>query len=607
MEKLNKIKEIADKLGLQSLSDRVSSLIARKLQNNQEIIIPLVGEFSSGKTTLLNSLTDSKSLETASKPTTAIIFELRFGSEKNVAKVTNYSGEKYLVDDFAELKNDKLKEAELVQVFDVSNSVPISTVLVDTPGLSSPTKEHIEALTDYLPNADAIALVSDVNQQLTKSLLNFIKTVNISKKEMFLVLTKCGTKTKEEVEQARQYAEKLLPNMPVICTDALSQDNLEFTSLLSVVQDKKNEIISKAIDININAIIQELKSNIVELLESSETGTDDINNQIQKYDDRLSGFNREIDSVIKKITLEVDDTKQDVNSLFYETVQSRLLSLASGNSDNPDVAVQNEICSISNTILDKFRRDIFRISSARISKSTEEIANVSSSVLSDLDLSNLDFDSYNYSINLSEAGHQYDGTLTFISKGIMAVGAAAAIVVTAGGAIAGTAATGTAMNVGTAVSVADTASDVASIQSNRRLRKMLTKESVNKFVDSVPKNFDKIEERENNFQKQIGAKQTFVRTGVSWITDRLMGKPERKRLINAYIYDTLIPEFERHIETVSSYVVFNISDILKTKLKDNFDRFQEKLSELKSSKEESLDLYNKKIEELNDYLKYLNQ
>ena len=83
---------IADDLNLKDLSSDLSFLKSRIEQPNKDVIIPLVGEFSSGKTTLVNTLTDNKQLETASKATTATIFEIRFGCERCYAEIISSDG-----------------------------------------------------------------------------------------------------------------------------------------------------------------------------------------------------------------------------------------------------------------------------------------------------------------------------------------------------------------------------------------------------------------------------------------------------------------------------------------------------------------------------------
>ncbi len=170
---IDKILEIAVDLEFLDLAAEAENIRKKLSDENSLLVLPLVGEFSSGKTSLINALTDNKKLETATKPTTATIYVIHFGCKKCCATVFE-NGKETQVDDIAELKNDVYKDAQIINVFDTSTKVPSSTVIVDTPGLSSPERKHREVLTEFLPQADGIFLTVDVNQQITKSLTDFI-------------------------------------------------------------------------------------------------------------------------------------------------------------------------------------------------------------------------------------------------------------------------------------------------------------------------------------------------------------------------------------------------------------------------------------------------
>ncbi|MCQ2132583.1 MAG: septin family protein, partial [Bacteroidaceae bacterium] len=69
MDRIEQLQIIAEYLGLSNVVTELKAIDFRSKQENPTLMLPLVGEFSSGKTTLINSLTDSKKLETATKPT----------------------------------------------------------------------------------------------------------------------------------------------------------------------------------------------------------------------------------------------------------------------------------------------------------------------------------------------------------------------------------------------------------------------------------------------------------------------------------------------------------------------------------------------------------
>lgn len=210
MNNIGKLLEISEYLGLSNITSELKAIALRSQQENATLVLPLVGEFSSGKTTLINSLTDSKKLETATKPTTATIYEVHFGCDSCRASVLNDKNEFIDIEDISSLKNDALADAKVVTVFDTSVRVPATTILVDTPGLSSPDPKHKQTLVNFLPKADGIMLVSDINQQITRSLTDFIETMKLSKRPIYLVLTKSDTKSANDIEAAKNTLVKIV-------------------------------------------------------------------------------------------------------------------------------------------------------------------------------------------------------------------------------------------------------------------------------------------------------------------------------------------------------------------------------------------------------------
>jgi ribosome biogenesis GTPase A len=151
---IDRLIQIAQDVNLLSEAAQLSYIKQRNADDNCELILPIIGEFSAGKTTLINALTDSKKLETASKPTTATIYEIHFGCESCYAEVFDDEGNKNRIDDISSLINDDLAGSLVVNVFDTSKRIPSGIILVDTPGLSSPDPRHKQTLVDFLPKAD---------------------------------------------------------------------------------------------------------------------------------------------------------------------------------------------------------------------------------------------------------------------------------------------------------------------------------------------------------------------------------------------------------------------------------------------------------------------
>ena len=260
MKDIDRLIEIAQDINMLSDTAQLCLIKQRYAKKNCELILPLVGEFSAGKTTLINALTDSNQLETATKPTTATIYEIHFGCDSCYAEVFDDKGEKTTVQDIASLKNEVLSDAVVVNVFDTAKEIPSGIIIVDTPGLSSPNPRHKQTLVDFLPKADGILLVVDVNQQVTRSLTDFIDTMRLASRPVFLVITKCDTKSESELDTVKKYiAEncKLSLNQ-VACVSATKGDMSQIYELLQSVQNEKNRILEEVNAHRVNEIIKHI-------------------------------------------------------------------------------------------------------------------------------------------------------------------------------------------------------------------------------------------------------------------------------------------------------------------------------------------------------------
>ena len=434
---LQRIIEIANDTKQMDLVQKLEEINYVLNTTNAPLVLPLVGEFSSGKTTLLNAITDSKKLETATKPTTATIYEVYFGNETISANVIMEDGSITEVTDIDELKNDRLKDAALVEVYDTSTKISSSTVLVDTPGLSSPDPKHKEVLIDFIPKADGILLVIDINQQITKSLIDFTKTVSLSNRPIYLIITKCDTKSNDEIESVKAYIRKNteLKVEDIVCVSAQNQNLSEFYTLLETIDSNKYAILKNVNQQRIQNLITILLERIDELLSKTEN-SDSLEQELLSQKRELETIKRNIDNLLDEASTKMVDTENDICRSFNNLVFERLESLVTSDSVNYDAQAISEINGIANQLLTSFKQNIqnviYDISNER--RNTNLDINLSS--LREIKLSDVKISQVPYNLNLNSVGHEYDTAISGGAKVLAVVGLIAATVATAGAAAA---------------------------------------------------------------------------------------------------------------------------------------------------------------------------
>ena len=556
-QRINILKEAAQKIGSNTFIDELNRLEKRLSIQNAPILLPLVGEFSSGKTTLINSLTDSKALETATKPTTATIFEIHFGAPDNSAEILKNDGSVEKVTDIASLKNDKLTDTKVITVFDKSTSVPATTILVDTPGISSPDPRHQQTLVDFLPQADALLLVVDINQQLTKSLSNFLKTASLSGTELNAVLTKSDTKSPSEIEAAKKYFLENcdLPIRKLAAVSAAKGELTELYDMLSDIEKRKSEVLKKSTENRLKVITEQILSSIDVMLKASQDDSK-LEEGIREQQLKLSKIRSQIDNLVKNIQGEIEDITRETARNFEDQVSLRLSSLVNGKSNNYDAEAVNAINSIASVLTGEYRQKISRLIADKISRSSDK-TDFAIDNLGSLDLSSIGIQGLSYDLDLNSLGHEYDG---WIKTGVIAIGAAAAAtaVIATGGAAA--AAEG-AIGVGTVIDVADTATDVSSMMSNKRLVDRM--ETAVKFGQQAVNKYSAIDNFNSNGVGSNNAGSGMLDSLAGFIAEKTMSKPQRNRAIRNYIDGTLAPQFKTQLKKAEDQVVNAVTDVLK--------------------------------------------
>jgi len=596
MDNIEVLQNIAEYLGLSNIVSELEAIDKRSKQENASLILPLVGEFSSGKTTLINSLTDSKKLETATKPTTATIYEVHFGCDSCHAIVVNEKGELHAVQDIADLKNDNLADAKVVTVFDTSNRVPSTTILVDTPGLSSPDPKHKHTLVSFLPKADGIMLVTDINQQITRSLTDFIETMKLSRRPIYLILSKSDTKSGSEIEAAKKYISEncQIPLKQIAVVSASTGSLDELYTLLDSIQKDKKDIIKKVDSQRIKNIIDDLINHIDELMKASNSDKD-LEEAIRRCQYELDKISRNIDRLVDSMSNDIEEEGRTLSRKFEDTIFSKLNGLVTGKSNNFDSEAISIINNTATILLNEYRNNINTILREKANQQKGSENEVALSSLKEIDMSSIQMTGLSYNLDLNTMGHEYDG---WIKTGVIAVAAVGAVaaVAASGGTAAGVAAAATVDNV---IDVADTVSDVGSIVSNQKAVGRI--EKAVGFVSNASEKYSSFCDSNQQMGQQMGSDKGIVDSMVGFITDKMMSKPQRVRAIRNYIDSSLTPEFKLKLNDISQALVNSIRNSLQNEASILIGQKTDSLNQLKSEMKEKKDVFENRMEQLREY------
>ena len=183
----------------------VSAAISR-LRTRRTILVAVVGEFNSGKSTFINTIIGQNLARTANEECTAIPMRIGFASEvKFFARLTSGELTEVSYEDFA-----RYQIAAPPTVTDIRATGPYRALgqanvqLMDTPGASSKNPE-LEILTlKAVKAADVCLVLMDSSQPGSKSFLEFLAKIRATQPRIVLAFSRCDHRSADEIAEHRE-------------------------------------------------------------------------------------------------------------------------------------------------------------------------------------------------------------------------------------------------------------------------------------------------------------------------------------------------------------------------------------------------------------------
>lgn len=601
MESLNRIIEIAESLEQKSIAERLRAIEERTQNPSAQLILPLIGEFSAGKTSLINALTDSKVLEIASRPTTATLYQIFFGAPENKAVALTAEGEEVELQLDA-LKNDELKTYPTVTLFDTSTKVPKDIIFVDTPGLSSPDPRHREVLTSILPRVDAILLTVDANQPITRSLLAFVKEMRLAEKPIYLILNKTDTKSTGELQDLKAgIARDIdLPIDSVVCTSASTGGVSELQQLLTKIQGQKTQIIAKVDALRTKELIGELRSFIAEILRSS-SSPKELKEAVRAQERELERLQSNIRQLMERVEEKLSDKVDETQSSLRTQLWSSLNGILSKKGISYNQEIDAEVKRVKTILLQNFTRQV-ATTIREVNASSRDI-HVQLPSAETIDLSQLgeqanaiqmeDFDS---------VGHGWDKALGWATVGLASVAGVATLVATGGlaalgiggaaGAAGAATAAGAALEVGEVAAVATTA-----VKTTKMMRMMNVMSKAGSFIQKghqISSVVSSAAEKERGFIEGLVGKAT-----------EFFSKPRREAAVENFLDAQILPNFEADLRNYLSESLRLIAEQMNAEAATLVGEKREALSQLQAQQEQEQAKYEAEIKAMKEKDQYL--
>lgn len=604
MESLNRVIEIAESLEQKSIAERLRAIEERAQNPSAQLILPLIGEFSAGKTSLINALTDSKVLEIASRPTTATLYQIIFGAPENKAVALSAEGEEVELQLDA-LKNDELKTYPTVTLFDTSTKVPKDIIFVDTPGLSSPDPKHREVLISILPRVDAILLTVDANQPITRSLLAFVKEMRLAEKPIYLILNKTDTKSTGELQDLKAgIARDIdLPIDSIVCTSASTGGVSELQQLLTKIQGQKTQIIAKVDALHTKELIGELRAFIAEVLRSS-SSPKELKEAVRAQECELERLQSNIRQLMERVEEKLSDKIDETQSTLRTQLWSSLNGILSKKGISYNQEIKEEIIRVKTILLQNFTRQV-STTIREVNASSRDIR-VQLPSAETIDLSQLGEQIDNIPMeDFDSVGHGWDKAIGWATVGLASVAGVATLVATGGlaalgigGAAGATGAAGAATAAGVALEAGEAAvMATTAVKTTKMMRMMNVMSKAGSFIQKghqISSVVSSAAEKERGFIEGLVGKAT-----------EFFSKPRREAAVEHFLDAQILPNFEADLRNYLSESLRLIAERMNIEAATLIGEKREALSQLQARQEQEQAKYEADIKAMKEQDQYL--
>lgn len=305
-------------------------------------VIAIMGKYSTGKSSIINSILGQKVLPVDLTPTTAIPTYISFRPVKFVQKIFGTSAFVKVIDNldiirevdiktFKSITKDSFKDVPLTSLvkyfvleFDNINLKEYS--LLDTPGYNSIDDRDRQKVIEVLRECDYILWVVDIEDgEISNDALDFIKK-NINDRLISFIINKADLKPPSERERVLNKIKNTIKNNGIRFVDCFlysTKDNSYlkrlYDNIKSLTIEKNYSFFNEATNC-INELNDELSKRLIEKKRERSKYESDINSIQNSIKKSFSKFVSDLDYKISKIMGLVDE------GIIWDTIDKKKLN-----------------------------------------------------------------------------------------------------------------------------------------------------------------------------------------------------------------------------------------------------------------------------------------
>lgn len=310
-----------------------------------QVVAPLIGEFSTGKSSLVNALLGRDVLGVNLTPETAVPTEICYSREERAVVVDQQGrAETISIDDFQQ-RAFSVETVRKVQLYlDNAFLQEISSVkIVDMPGFNSGVELHSRAIDEYLPDAQAYLLTfSARSSTISEDMAGFLKELHLHELPVFLLITKGKSVTEDElatsVEHIRADAQKYLglADVSIAVTNAKGREKnvTPFADDLRQIEKSSQAIFQKDARAHLRQFGGDLALYLETAIKRADLTPNELDGKIEearqkidrlqeKLEDAGRAFDKDMDAGLANLRTRLQSALADASSSLEDMLMTR--------------------------------------------------------------------------------------------------------------------------------------------------------------------------------------------------------------------------------------------------------------------------------------------
>ena len=432
----------------------------------------------------------------------------------------------------------------------------------------------------------------DANQAVTRSLIDFVKSMRLAEKPIYLILNKIDTKSASELQDLKRGIARDvdLPIDSLVCASAYANNISELQQLLTKIQAEKTQIIAKVDALRTKELVGELRSFIAEVLRSS-SSPQELKEAVRAQERELERLQSNIRQLKERVEEKLSDKVDETQSTLRAQLWPLLNGILSKKGISYNDAIEAEVINVKTILLQNFTRQV-ATTIREVNASSRDIR-VQLPSAETIDLSQLGDQVDNIPMeDFDSVGHENDKTFGWMAKGLAIAAGVASVAATGGLSALGLGGASAALEVGEAAVMATTA-----VKTTKMMRMINVMSKAGNFVQKghqIASVVSSAAEKERDFIEGLVGKAT-----------EFFSKPRREAAVERFLDAQILPNFEADLRNYLSESLRLIGERMNAEAATLVGEKREALSQLQAQQEQEQAKYEAEIKAIKEKDQYL--